>query len=111
MTQCISLVLVLLLSLYGCAHLFERAAYALLRPRDPCVRFYVALKGHTEDIEQQIRFAQQLSRQLSIRLMIDEEGMDEEGKRMVYRLLDGGVGEIQHRVNEEITCIPNEGCV
>ena len=78
----LSLCVVLMLALYGCAQAAVRAVQWILRPQRPQVSLVLSL-CEKEDLEQQIRFAQWLSAEWSIPLQVDVPEPDDEIKHIL----------------------------
>ncbi len=91
--EMISLTVVLLLALYGCAQLFLGAAERLYRPRRGRVLLVLPLDGEVTDAEQQIRYAQMLAKQYRLRLALVDNGVADDTRLIAQLLLRNGVGE------------------
>ena len=82
MWQGISLTIVLLLALYGCAQLVRHAVEWLLRPKHQRLCALLVLSGAVEEVEQQMRYAKEWASARHLPLVIADDGMDEETRNI-----------------------------
>ncbi len=82
----VSLCLVLLLALYGCAQATVRLVQRILRPHKPKVSLVLSV-CEKDDLEQQVRYARWLSLEWSIPICVDGCELDDEGRHIVSVLL------------------------
>ncbi len=107
--QGISLTIVLLLAFWGCASLARCAVWRLLRPKTPRMHAVLTLSGHVEDAEQQVRYAKEWASSWHLPLVVTDEGMDDESRRIVTMLLcdkDRYISSDTNRAND--SCVETE---
>lgn len=89
----ISLTVVLLLALYGCAQVFLCIGERLCRPHKRRVLLVLPLDSTVTDTEQQIRYAQMLAKQYHLRLALVDRGIDDDTRQIAQLLLRSDIGE------------------
>ena len=89
--ESLSLCVVLLLALYGCAQATFRIVQNILRPHIPRVALLLTVTDQ-EDLEQQIRFAQCLSREWRIPIQVETQQFNEDAQWIISVLLDEKYG-------------------
>lgn len=92
--QGLSLTVVLLLALYGCGTMVRHGVERLLRPQEQRLCLMLTLSGHNEDVEQQVRFAQEWASARRLPLVIADGGMDDETRRIACLLVGEEGGEV-----------------
>lgn len=84
--EAVSLIFVLLLALYGCAQAVTNLVRLLLRPKKPCLKLLLRLQEQS-GIEQQIRFAKLVSKELVIPIEVIARDLDDDSRQIVQVLL------------------------
>ena len=111
----VSLTIVLVMALYGCAQLLRHTVEWLLRPKQQRLYVLLRLAGTVEEVEQQVRYAKEWASARHLPLLIGDDGMDNETHTIATALAAVDACEILPLSGSQkiphSTCTDEEICV